>query len=282
MMAETVERVRVVVADDHWVVRQGLRMFLRGIASLSDRRDLAILAVFGNMGLRAAECCGLDVEDIDLDESVLRVRKSKGGKWRILSIIDPDPSATAGKSSARWPTICATESGPSGPVAHLPCGSRRRATACRATRCATRSAACAMRRGSTVTGPRAPSAARISPSSTATNRPHYRSWLSVWAGRPNRWPGFTREMSTSSWRDASPLPAYEQALAGRGVAPRADIGKMESLSDVVRRLLARLFGPRAFPACVCGHDRDDHIDTLGCFVSDERGDCTCTYYEPRR
>jgi integrase len=59
-------------------------------------RDMAILAVLGNTGLRAAECCGLDVEDVDLQEGILRVRRAKGGKWRILSIRDPEDDARDG------------------------------------------------------------------------------------------------------------------------------------------------------------------------------------------
>lgn len=59
-------------------------------------RDMAILAVLGNTGLRAAECCGLDVEDADLNEGVLKVRKGKGNKWRILNVCDPDPSVRGG------------------------------------------------------------------------------------------------------------------------------------------------------------------------------------------
>lgn len=54
-------------------------------------RDLAILQVLANTGLRANECSGLDLEDIDLDEGTLRVRRGKFSKWRILSIVDPDP-----------------------------------------------------------------------------------------------------------------------------------------------------------------------------------------------
>jgi integrase len=53
-------------------------------------RDLALLLVLANTGLRAAECCGLNVDDVDLDEGTITVRKGKGGKWRILTVLDPD------------------------------------------------------------------------------------------------------------------------------------------------------------------------------------------------
>lgn len=59
-------------------------------------RDIAILALLGNTGLRAEECCRLDVGDLDLTEGIVRVRRGKGSKWRILTIIDPDPDARDG------------------------------------------------------------------------------------------------------------------------------------------------------------------------------------------
>jgi integrase len=64
-------------------------------------RDLAILEVLANTGLRAAECCGLDVEDVDLDEGAIRVRMAKGGRWRILTIFDPDPDERGGGEVVR-------------------------------------------------------------------------------------------------------------------------------------------------------------------------------------
>lgn len=64
-------------------------------------RDMAILVMLANTGLRAAECCGLDVEDIDLDEGTVKVRKGKGNKWRILTVRDPDPSERDGGEVVR-------------------------------------------------------------------------------------------------------------------------------------------------------------------------------------
>lgn len=63
-------------------------------------RDMAILALLGNTGLRAAECCGIDVDDVDLDEGAVRVH-GKGNKWRILSIRDPDLSVHDGGEVVR-------------------------------------------------------------------------------------------------------------------------------------------------------------------------------------
>lgn len=50
--------------------------------TLRDKRDKAIVALFTETGLRAAELLALDITDIDLDACLLRVRKGKGGKSR--------------------------------------------------------------------------------------------------------------------------------------------------------------------------------------------------------
>lgn len=64
-------------------------------------RDLAILTLLGNTGLRADECSNLDVGDVDLNEGVIRVRRGKGNKWRILSVRDPDPAERDGGEVVR-------------------------------------------------------------------------------------------------------------------------------------------------------------------------------------
>lgn len=64
-------------------------------------RDLAILALLGNTGLRANECSSLDVSDVDLKEGVIRVRSGKGNKWRILTVRDPDPAERDGGEVVR-------------------------------------------------------------------------------------------------------------------------------------------------------------------------------------
>jgi len=50
-------------------------------------RDRAALELMYGSGLRVAELCGLDVQDVDLDERRLRVM-GKGGKERVLPIGD--------------------------------------------------------------------------------------------------------------------------------------------------------------------------------------------------
>lgn len=64
-------------------------------------RDLAILEVLANTGLRAAECCGLDLSDVDLEEGTVRVRHGKGNKQRILTVKDPDPNERDGGEVCR-------------------------------------------------------------------------------------------------------------------------------------------------------------------------------------
>lgn len=64
-------------------------------------RDQAILTLLGNTGLRAEECCNLDVEDVNLAEGTIRVQHGKGNKWRILTIVDPDPDERDGGEVVR-------------------------------------------------------------------------------------------------------------------------------------------------------------------------------------
>lgn len=64
-------------------------------------RDQAILAVLANTGLRAAECCGLDLPDVDLAEGCLLIRRGKGGRQRILTVLDPDPGEYDGGEVVR-------------------------------------------------------------------------------------------------------------------------------------------------------------------------------------
>jgi len=64
-------------------------------------RDQAILQVLVETGLRAAEMCALDLDDIDFQEGSVLVRHGKGGKDRALSIVDPDPSETDGGTALR-------------------------------------------------------------------------------------------------------------------------------------------------------------------------------------
>ena len=54
--------------------------------SLLEIRDLAIFELFYSSGLRLSELAALTIDDIDLSEQSLRVRKGKGGKQRDLPI----------------------------------------------------------------------------------------------------------------------------------------------------------------------------------------------------
>lgn len=57
-------------------------------------RDLALLHLLGETGLRANEVCRLTTRDVDLVEGLVTVRRGKGRKDRVLSIVgtsdDPD------------------------------------------------------------------------------------------------------------------------------------------------------------------------------------------------
>jgi integrase/recombinase XerD len=50
--------------------------------SLRDRRDKALLALFSDTGMRAAEMVALEVSDVDVIECSVIVRRGKGGKGR--------------------------------------------------------------------------------------------------------------------------------------------------------------------------------------------------------
>lgn len=50
--------------------------------SIQSLRDRAILELLYSTGIRAAELCSLETEDIDLDEKVLFIRKGKGARER--------------------------------------------------------------------------------------------------------------------------------------------------------------------------------------------------------
>ncbi len=49
-------------------------------------RDRAALELLYSAGLRAGECCALDLSDLDLAEGLLWVRRGKGGKDRLLPV----------------------------------------------------------------------------------------------------------------------------------------------------------------------------------------------------
>ncbi len=51
-------------------------------------RDLAALSTLVYTGVRRAELLDLTLEDVELEERLLRVRKGKGGKERVIPIVD--------------------------------------------------------------------------------------------------------------------------------------------------------------------------------------------------
>jgi site-specific recombinase XerD len=49
-------------------------------------RDRLLLALFAYGGLRRSELLGLDLDDVDLDRRLVRIRKAKGGRQRVVPI----------------------------------------------------------------------------------------------------------------------------------------------------------------------------------------------------
>jgi len=56
-------------------------------ATAAGLRDRAVLELLYGSGLRVAEVCDLDLEDLDLDRGMVRVR-GKGGKERVVPVGD--------------------------------------------------------------------------------------------------------------------------------------------------------------------------------------------------
>ena len=51
-----------------------------------DRRDEAMVRLMSETGMRVGDVLGLDTDDIDLPQGVVYIRRSKGGKGRIVTI----------------------------------------------------------------------------------------------------------------------------------------------------------------------------------------------------
>lgn len=61
----------------------------RRFSAFQQARDRALLEVLYGSGLRRFEVCNLDLDDIDLEERVVRVRNGKGGKERYSILSAP-------------------------------------------------------------------------------------------------------------------------------------------------------------------------------------------------
>lgn len=60
-------------------------------------RDLAIVLVLLDTGIRASECCSLSIDDIDLEGRSLLIRNGKGQKARYVFLSD-----TTARAISRW------------------------------------------------------------------------------------------------------------------------------------------------------------------------------------
>lgn len=56
-----------------------------GLPSLRHRRDEAIVRLMAETGMRASECLNIELEDVDMTESRVVVRRGKGGKGRTVA-----------------------------------------------------------------------------------------------------------------------------------------------------------------------------------------------------
>lgn len=63
------------------------------IPRLAIARDLALVYLLADTGLRASEVCALDVRSIDFDQGAVIVLRGKGKKERALSLVDGDDTA---------------------------------------------------------------------------------------------------------------------------------------------------------------------------------------------
>ncbi|MFN8192601.1 MAG: tyrosine-type recombinase/integrase [Nocardioidaceae bacterium] len=56
----------------------------QGLASLRHRRDEAIVRLMLETGMRASECLNLELDDVDLVEGTVVIRRGKGGRGRTV------------------------------------------------------------------------------------------------------------------------------------------------------------------------------------------------------
>lgn len=66
-----------------------VRLNYRRHVEFQRARDRAMLEVLYGSGLRRAEICGLDIDDVDLENKTIRVRHGKGDKERFSFLSEP-------------------------------------------------------------------------------------------------------------------------------------------------------------------------------------------------
>ncbi|WP_094287670.1 tyrosine-type recombinase/integrase [Mycobacterium lehmannii] len=79
---------------------------------LRDKRDKALVALFAETGLRAAEMLALDVADVDLDRCVVHVKRGKGGKGRYVHFSVGTASVLDRYTRARHRAVLRPTAGP--------------------------------------------------------------------------------------------------------------------------------------------------------------------------
>jgi integrase/recombinase XerC len=81
------------------------------VAAALARRDLAVLEVLYGAGLRVSECCGLTIDDCDLDHQLVTVL-GKGSKVRRVPIGEPACAAVADWLARGRPVLATPDSPP--------------------------------------------------------------------------------------------------------------------------------------------------------------------------
>jgi integrase/recombinase XerC len=79
------------------------RVSHRRLGELQDTRNHAMMEVLYGSGLRRAEVCGLDMDDVDLKERTVRVRHGKGDRERYSFLSEPAVEAIAAYLAIRQP-----------------------------------------------------------------------------------------------------------------------------------------------------------------------------------